>query len=95
VLAVTFRIGEDCWVTTWRELSVESSANTEVTAGAVEYHVLDQFHTRLSSTTDPEDVHNVFPETGRGGGGVSTNDQAVRVARQDSDRAQEQFGQCP
>jgi hypothetical protein len=67
-LVVTFRVREDCWVTTRRKLSVESSANTEVTAGAVEYHILDQFHTRLSSTTDPEDAHNVFPETGRGGG---------------------------
>jgi hypothetical protein len=67
-LVVTFRVREDCWVTTRRKLSVESSANSEVTAGTVEYHVLDQAHACLSAMTDPEDVHNVFPETGRGGG---------------------------
>jgi hypothetical protein len=66
VSAVTFRIGEDCWVTMSRKLSVESSADTEVTADAVEYHVLDQAHTYLSATTDPENVHKVVPGTGRG-----------------------------
>ena len=84
---MTFRVREDCWVTTRRKLFVESSANSEVTAGTVEYHVLDQAHTCLSAATDPEDVHKDVPGTGCGG--VSTNDQAVRVARQDSDRAQE------
>ena len=54
----------------------------------------DPFSARVRHA-GPEDVHKVVPGTGRGGGRMSTNDQAVRVVRQDSGGAQEQFGQGP